>query len=77
MELWQEIHRRASLEGRLSYVDPATGLSVFTEVYHKGRGYCCGSGCRHCPWRIEKESGALSEQSGAANIEPVRSDSDE
>lgn len=26
---------------------------VFTELYHKQRGYCCGSaksGCRHCPY---------------------------
>ena len=24
---------------------------VFTEAYHRKRGYCCQSGCRHCPWR--------------------------
>ncbi|HXE08679.1 MAG TPA: DUF5522 domain-containing protein [Acidobacteriaceae bacterium] len=24
---------------------------VFTEAYHRKRGYCCNSGCRHCPWR--------------------------
>ncbi|HYK35482.1 DUF5522 domain-containing protein [Alloacidobacterium sp.] len=24
---------------------------VFTETYHLKRGYCCQSGCRHCPWR--------------------------
>lgn len=23
---------------------------VFTEQYHLKRGYCCGSGCRHCPY---------------------------
>ena len=23
---------------------------VFTEVYHLRRGYCCQSGCRHCPY---------------------------
>jgi hypothetical protein len=23
---------------------------VFTEEYHKERGYCCGNGCRHCPY---------------------------
>lgn len=26
------------------------GYVVFTEIYHKKRGYCCGSGCRHCPF---------------------------
>jgi hypothetical protein len=24
---------------------------VFTEQYHLKRGTCCGSGCRHCPYR--------------------------
>jgi hypothetical protein len=24
---------------------------VFTEAYHRKRGYCCNSGCRHCPWQ--------------------------
>ena len=23
---------------------------IFTEEYHTRRGYCCGSGCRHCPY---------------------------
>jgi hypothetical protein len=26
------------------------GLMVFTEAFHKKRGYCCKSGCRHCPY---------------------------
>ncbi len=26
------------------------GFLVMTEAYHKKRGYCCGSGCRHCPF---------------------------
>lgn len=30
------------------------GLMVFTRQYHLKRGYCCGSGCRHCPYRTEK-----------------------
>jgi Family of unknown function (DUF5522) len=24
---------------------------VFTAAYHLKRGYCCNSGCRHCPYR--------------------------
>lgn len=23
---------------------------VFTEVHLRKKGYCCESGCRHCPW---------------------------
>lgn len=26
------------------------GLTVFTASYLQRRGYCCGSGCRHCPY---------------------------
>ena len=25
-------------------------LMVFTESFLRRRGYCCESGCRHCPW---------------------------
>ncbi|WP_130410707.1 DUF5522 domain-containing protein [Fluviicoccus keumensis] len=27
------------------------GNWVFTADYHRKRGYCCGNGCRHCPWK--------------------------
>ena len=26
------------------------GFKVMTEEYHTKRGYCCGNGCRHCPF---------------------------
>ena len=29
---------------------------VFTEFYHLQRGYCCKSGCRHCPYPDESVS---------------------
>lgn len=29
------------------------GRMVFTEAYHRKRGYCCGNGCRHCPYHFE------------------------
>lgn len=32
------------------YLDEA-GNMVFTEAYHLKRGICCGSGCRHCPYK--------------------------
>jgi hypothetical protein len=28
-------------------------LIVFTEQYHLEKGYCCGNGCRHCPYDFE------------------------
>jgi len=30
---------------------------VFTRDYHLKRGYCCGSGCRHCPYDPRWTSG--------------------
>lgn len=27
------------------------GNLVFTENFHLKRGFCCGSGCRHCPFK--------------------------
>jgi hypothetical protein len=27
---------------------------VFTAAYHRKRGYCCESNCRHCPYREEE-----------------------
>jgi hypothetical protein len=26
------------------------GFRVFTSLFLKKRGYCCGSRCRHCPY---------------------------
>lgn len=26
------------------------GFRVMKEEYLKKRGYCCGNGCRHCPY---------------------------
>lgn len=37
------------------------GYYVFTEQYHLKRGYCCKSGCRHCPWSYKKESKPVSD----------------
>ena len=46
------------IEGIDFYFD-ACNLIVFTEKYHLQRGFCCGNGCRHCPYRFEKVSEPL------------------
>jgi len=43
-------HRAAVQRGEPCYTDPATELSVFTAAFLADRGYCCDSGCRHCPY---------------------------
>lgn len=35
-------------EGRDYYWD--NGLMVLTERFLRERGWCCGNGCRHCPY---------------------------
>jgi Family of unknown function (DUF5522) len=37
------------VEGEDFYFTPE-GYKCFTEKHHLKRGYCCKSGCRHCPF---------------------------
>ena len=30
------------------------GKMVMTEMYHKRRGQCCNSNCKHCPYKNTK-----------------------
>jgi len=32
------------------------GLMVLTAHFLLKRGYCCGNGCRHCPYNTEENS---------------------
>jgi hypothetical protein len=29
------------------------GFVVLTEQYHLAKGYCCGNGCKHCPFEYD------------------------
>jgi hypothetical protein len=35
------------------------GYIIFTEAYHLKRGYCCKSGCKHCPYGFDKKTGEI------------------
>ena len=50
---------RKELEEDDFYLTPE-GYKVFTEKFHKKRGYCCKSGCRHCPYGYDKKTDTLS-----------------
>tara|TARA_R110001592_G_scaffold307299_2_gene580685 strand:+ start:201390 stop:201581 length:192 start_codon:yes stop_codon:yes gene_type:complete len=41
------------------YYKSPEGYIVFTEQYHKKRGYCCKSGCKHCPYGFDKKTGTI------------------
>src|SRR5262249_62340902 len=42
------------IEGEDYYLE--NGNWVFTARYLLRRGYCCGSGCRHCPYKSGREN---------------------
>ena len=52
----EDMHKQACSEGKHTYIDPTTNLTVFTRVSHLARGSCCGCGCRHCPFQKTKIS---------------------
>ena len=45
-----QLHKEAIESGHDIYTDPETGFAVLTSEFLLKRGYCCGSGCRHCPY---------------------------
>lgn len=50
---YQEImkrHSEAIINKQDIYIDPETGNTVLTAEFLLSRGYCCESGCRHCPY---------------------------
>ncbi|MGA1583549.1 MAG: DUF5522 domain-containing protein [Saprospiraceae bacterium] len=49
----QSTSPRKILEGTHYYLE--NGNLVFTEKYHLERGYCCKSGCRHCPYGFNQQ----------------------
>lgn len=46
----EQAHARAVAAGEGGYLDPRSGLFVMTAASLAARGYCCGNGCRHCPY---------------------------
>ena len=47
-EIETQSARPVLAEGLDFYFD--NGLMVLTEHFLRRRGYCCGNGCRHCPY---------------------------
>lgn len=49
-------NEKAKIEGEDYYRSPE-GFIIFTEAFHLKRGYCCQSGCKHCPFGFDKKTG--------------------
>ena len=41
---------KSELVKDVHYYINENGYWVFTAHYHQQRGYCCKSGCKHCPY---------------------------
>jgi len=50
--------KRGKMQTEDYYLSPE-GFIVFTEAYHLKRGYCCKSGCKHCPYGYDKGTGRI------------------
>ena len=66
---------RPSLREGEDYYLNEQGLVTFTAAYLLKRGYCCGSGCRHCPYDYEAvpepRRSALLAKRGGGNAEEL------
>jgi Family of unknown function (DUF5522) len=41
------------LKEGIDYYYNEEGYIVLTEKYHLEKGYCCGNGCKHCPYDFD------------------------
>jgi hypothetical protein len=64
----KEVEKKPLVKGKDYYIDK--GLYVFTEQYLRERGYCCESGCRHCPYGFRK--GGDQDDAGGASGYSIR-----
>ncbi len=55
--------RRSNLDPEDYYLSEE-GFIIFTEKYLLKRGYCCKSGCKHCPYGYNKKSGKIEGKKG-------------
>ena len=55
--------KRSNLNEEDYYISEE-GYIVFSEKYHLKRGYCCKSGCKHCPYGYDIKTGAIKEKKG-------------
>lgn len=66
--------REKLVEGVDYYLE--NGLFVLTERYLLRRGYCCQSGCRHCPYGFEKGRAATAPPAASSSPPDIRSERD-
>jgi hypothetical protein len=64
----RDIDEPPLLEGIDYYIE--NDLFVFTAAYLQRRGYCCESGCRHCPYGFQDS--AQKKREAIADLPPSK-----
>jgi hypothetical protein len=60
---YSSFSKRSNLDSEDYYLSEE-GYVIFTEKYHLKRGYCCKSGCKHCPYGYDKKTNTIKKTSG-------------
>jgi len=55
--MWDDIEYSDNLKEGEDFYLTKEGYRVMTEKYLRERGYCCGNGCRHCPYFPKAQKG--------------------
>ena len=51
----EKLHKATCTRKENGYIDPRTGFFVLSAYYLQERGFCCGAGCRHCPYSADEQ----------------------
>ena len=52
-----KIEYNSELKEGVDFYMAKEGYRIMTEAYLKRRGYCCGNGCKHCPYFPKAQKG--------------------
>ena len=48
--MFDKIEYNSELKEGVDYFLSKEGYRIMTEAFLKNRGYCCGNGCKNCPY---------------------------
>ncbi len=48
--MFDNIEYQSELTEGVDYHLSKEGYRIMTEIFLKNRGYCCGNGCKNCPY---------------------------
>ncbi len=79
--LWSRFYLSSMITNKLianiDYYLNSNGDMVFTRAFHLKRGYCCQSGCTHCPYRQQIDPNIPSELQSSWSEQEFIDDSEE